>query len=144
MWPNAVMYLRYEASDWLLPWVESEGKWTSWVYSPLFGRRVYKLNKMRFRFHYFLPSVSIHSCGFEYRFSSGVLLAFWRALSNNHYLINHRSHAAKCGTTWFCHIPFCPEVKGIPSFEWLKIKEGETKGNSQKLQEFPNHFWLIS
>ena len=32
----------------------------------------------------------------------------------------------------------------MPSFEWLKIKEGETKGNPQKFQEFPNHFWLIS
>ena len=32
----------------------------------------------------------------------------------------------------------------MPSFEWLKIKEGETKGNPKKFQEFPNHFWLIS
>ena len=55
-----------------------------------------------------------------------------------------RFHTTKCGATWFCHIPFCPEVKGMPSFEWLKIKEGETKGNPQNFQEFPNHFWLIS
>ena len=25
----------------------------------------------------------------------------------------------------------------MPSFEWLKIKEGETKGNPQKFQKFP-------
>ena len=31
----------------------------------------------------------------------------------------------------------------MPSFEWLKIEEGETKGNPQKFQKFPNHFWLI-
>ena len=57
---------------------------------------------------------------------------------------SYRSHATNCGATWFCHIPFCPEVKEMPSFEWLKIKEGETKGNPHKFQEFPNHFWLIS
>ena len=60
--------------------------------------------------------------------------------------IAFRFHITKCGTTWSYHIPFCPEVKGMhmPSFERLKIKEGETKGNPQKFQEFPNHFWLIS
>ena len=26
-------------------------------------------------------------------------------------------------------IPFCPEVKGMQSFGWLKIKEGKTSGN---------------
>ena len=30
---------------------------------------------------------------------------------------------------------FCPEVKGMPSFdhEWLKIKEGKTVGNPKKI-----------
>ena len=28
----------------------------------------------------------------------------------------------------------------MPSFEWLKIKEGKTSGIPQKLQEFPNPF----
>ena len=37
----------------------------------------------------------------------------------------------------------CPEVKGMPGFERLKIKEGETKGNPQKFQEFPHNFCLI-
>ena len=58
-------------------------------------------------------------------------------------LIGCRSHATKCGTTWFCHIPFCPEVKGMPSFEWLKIKERGNKGNSQKFQKFPNQSGLF-
>ena len=44
----------------------------------------------------------------------------------------YRSHRANCGTVWRCHIPFCPKVKGIPSFEWLKIKEG-------KPQEIPQY-----
>ena len=32
----------------------------------------------------------------------------------------------------------------MPSFEWLKIKEGKTSGNPQKLQEFPDPFRLVS
>ena len=32
----------------------------------------------------------------------------------------------------------------MPSFEWLIIKEGETKGNPKQFQEFPNPFCLIS
>ena len=31
----------------------------------------------------------------------------------------------------------------MPSFEWLKIKEGETKGNPKQFQEFLNHFWHL-
>ena len=43
--------------------------------------------------------------------------------------VRYRSHGTNCGTIWFCHIPFCPEVKGMPSFELLKIKEGKTSVN---------------
>ena len=32
----------------------------------------------------------------------------------------------------------------MPSFEWLKIKEGKTSGNPKKFQEFPNPFCLVS
>ena len=32
----------------------------------------------------------------------------------------------------------------MPSFEWLKIKEGKTSGIPQKFQEFPNPFCLVS
>ena len=56
----------------------------------------------------------------------------------------YRSHGTNCGTIWFCHIPFCPEVKGMPSFEWLKFQEGKTSGIPQKIQEFPNPFCLVS
>ena len=31
----------------------------------------------------------------------------------------------------------------MPSFEWLKIKEGKTSGILQKFQEFPNPFCLV-
>ena len=58
--------------------------------------------------------------------------------------VRFRSHGTYCGAILFCHIPFCPEVKGMPSFEWLKIKEGKTSGNPQKFQEFPNPFCLVS
>ena len=44
-----------------------------------------------------------------------------------------RSHGTNCGAIWFCHIPFCHEVKGMPSFEWLIIKEGKTR----KSPKFP-------
>ena len=37
-----------------------------------------------------------------------------------------------------------PEVKIMPSFEWLKIKEGKTSGNPKKFQEFPKPFCLVS
>ena len=57
---------------------------------------------------------------------------------NNYGLVTLRSVLSISGAIWFCHIPFCPEVKGMPSFEWLKIKEWKTSGNSQKFQEFPN------
>ena len=53
------------------------------------------------------------------------------------------SHRPKCGAVWRCHIPFCSGFKGMPSFEWLKFKGGETKGNPQQLQEFPNHLCLL-
>ena len=52
--------------------------------------------------------------------------------------VRYRSHGTNCGAIWFCHILFCPEVKGMPSFEWLKIKGGKTSGNPKKIQEFPN------
>ena len=55
-----------------------------------------------------------------------------------------RSHTTKCDATWFCHIPFCPEVKGKPSFEWLKFQEGKISGIPPKFQEFPNPFCLVS
>ena len=55
-----------------------------------------------------------------------------------------RSNGTNCGAIWFCHIPFCPEVKGMPSFEWLKFKEGKTSGIPPKFQEFPNPFCLVS
>ena len=42
------------------------------------------------------------------------------------------------------HIPFGPEVKGMPGFDWLKIKEGKTSLNPPKFQEFPNPFCLVS
>ena len=58
--------------------------------------------------------------------------------------VRYRSHRTNCGAIWFCHIPFCPEVKGMPSFEWLKFKEGKTSGIPQKFQEFPNPFCLVS
>ena len=58
--------------------------------------------------------------------------------------VRYRSHGTNCGAIWFCHIPFCPEVKGMPSFEWLKFKEGKTSGIPQKFQEFPNPFCLVS
>ena len=32
----------------------------------------------------------------------------------------------------------------MPSFEWLKFKEGKTSGIPQKFQEFPNPFCLVS
>ena len=35
------------------------------------------------------------------------------------------------------------EVKGMPGFEWLIFKEGKTKGNPKKIQEFPHNFCLI-
>ena len=28
--------------------------------------------------------------------------------------VRYRSHGTNCGAIWFCHIPFCPEVKGMP------------------------------
>ena len=55
-----------------------------------------------------------------------------------------RSHETNSGAIWFCHIPFCPEVKGMPSFEWLKFQEGKTSGIPQKFQEFPSPFCLVS
>ena len=58
--------------------------------------------------------------------------------------VRYRSHGTNCGAIWFCHISFCPEVKGMPSFEWLKIKEGKTSGNPQQFQEFANPFCLVS
>jgi len=58
--------------------------------------------------------------------------------------VQYRSHGTNCGAIWSCHIPFCPEVKGMPSFEWLKIKEGKTSGTPPKFQEFPNPFCLVS
>ena len=30
---------------------------------------------------------------------------------------------------WRCHKTICPEVKRMPSYEWLKIKEGKSTGN---------------
>ena len=65
-----------------------------------------------------------------------------RGIGMEHSLF--RSHGTNCFAIWFCHIPFCPEGKGMPSFEWLKIKEGKTSGNSKKIQEFPNPFCLVS
>ena len=38
------------------------------------------------------------------------------------------------------HIPFCPEVKVMPSFEWLKIKEGKTSGYPKTIQGIPQSF----
>ena len=32
----------------------------------------------------------------------------------------------------------------MPGFEWLIFKEGETKGNPKKIQEFTHNFCLIS
>ena len=43
-----------------------------------------------------------------------------------------RSHGTNCGAIWFCHIPFCPKVKGMPSFEWLKFKKGKPQEIPQK------------
>ena len=40
--------------------------------------------------------------------------------------VRYRSYRTNCDAIWGCHIPFCPEVKGMPSLEWLKIKEGKT------------------
>ena len=58
--------------------------------------------------------------------------------------VQYRSHRTNHGAIWSCYIPFCPEVKVMPGFEWLKIKEGKTSGNPPKFQKFPNPFCHVS
>ena len=35
------------------------------------------------------------------------------------------------------HIPFCPKVKAMPGFDWLKIKEGKTSLNPPNSRNSP-------
>ena len=40
--------------------------------------------------------------------------------------VRYRSHRTNCDAIWGCHIPFCPEVKGMPSFEGQGVSEHHT------------------
>ena len=62
--------------------------------------------------------------------------ACWDMGRNSHL----RSQLTNCGAVWRCHIPFCPEVKGMPSFEWFKIKEGKNTGNPENNPGIPQSF----
>ena len=58
-------------------------------------------------------------------------------------LCHSGSHRTICGAVWRCHVPFCPEVKGMPSFKWLKIIEGKLTGNPQNSRNSPNISYLF-
>ena len=72
--------------------------------------------------------------------NSSLLCLLLCMLKSPPFLTLPRSHGTNCGAIWFCHIPFCPEVKGMPIFEWLKIKEGKTSGNPKKNPGIPKPF----